>query len=132
METKVANNLKTILGDWDEYDSVFMLEQINPQAFRGGDFHQGKVRPPRDISLIHRPPRQDIQNPMNPFPGIPGGQGFHGPGENIFSPELRVNLRKGTYFRLSQIIHKPDMQRPPVFPGDDMFIPPVFFLNGQF
>ena len=107
METKVANNPDAVQSVWDTYDTVFFLEEINPDAFTGGDFQHRHARPPVGLPFMHRPRRRNAPTPP-PFPGFMGGQGFHGPGENFFDPDNLILIKEGAFFRLSRIMKKPN------------------------
>ena len=114
MDTKVANKPEAVLNTWDTYDAVFFLEEINPDAFTGGDFQHRHAGPPAGLPFMHRPRRRNAPTPP-PFPGFMGGQGFRGPGENFFDPDNLIPIQEGAFFRLSRIMKKPDRTLPDAF-----------------
>ena len=107
LETKVANNPETVQSVWDTYDAVLLLEEINPEAFTGGDFQHRHARPPVGLPFMHRPQRRNAPiPPQAPSPGSMGGQGLSGPGESFFVPDNLILIKEGAFFRLSRIMKK--------------------------
>jgi hypothetical protein len=114
METDISNRVELAVQAWDEYDSIYVIEQIDESAFGG---KPGAQKPlPMQQGNTQPPPFQQNQSPPSSYkptmsttsqPKQPTSNNQPGPFNLGLTPGDTTLIHQGEYFSFSLMETKP-------------------------